>query len=152
MATLMTEREAVLFRLFVCATFMKGEPDHALLERAESLGPATTKVGYSLVEVGTLGGMIEGGLGAVVGELYSVDYETLAACDKKRDHPRLFRRGIVMLADGNEAHAYLLDMEQVRGRRRIRGGDWRRRFAPRAQGELAPAGAFVRWARGRHSR
>lgn len=117
------------FRLFAYGNFREGEADHQLLAGAEKLGQVSTKTGYTLIELGPLAGMIEGGLGAVVGELYSVDYPTLSACDKKRDHPRLFRRTTVVLADGSDAHAYLLDPDQVRGRRRVRGGDWRRRFA-----------------------
>jgi gamma-glutamylcyclotransferase (GGCT)/AIG2-like uncharacterized protein YtfP len=136
------------FRLFVYGTLRQGEVDHELLASAERLGEQSTKSGYTLVELGPLAGMIEGGAGAVIGELYSVDYATLSACDKKRDHPRLFRRQSVMLADGSEAHAYLLDFDQVRGRRRIRSGDWRKRF----EAKPPEPGPFVRWARSRHSR
>ncbi len=119
------------FKLFVYGSFLEGEPDHGLIAGAERIGAVVTRTGYTLVELnGPLAGMIEGGDGAVVGELYSVDYATLAACDAKRDHPRLFRRGNVVLEDGSQAHAYFLDADQVRGRRRVRSGDWRRRFEP----------------------
>jgi gamma-glutamylcyclotransferase (GGCT)/AIG2-like uncharacterized protein YtfP len=136
------------FPLFVYGTFLPGERDHETLAGAERIGEARTRDGYTLVEVGPLAGLIEGGMGAVAGELWSVEYTTLSACDVKRDHPRLFRRKDVVLSDGSVAHAYFLDPEQVRGKRRIRGGDWRRRF----EAKSPEPGPLVRWARARHSR
>ena len=133
------------FRLFVYGTFLAGEADHELLAGAELLGEIRTREGYALVELGPLGGLVETASGTVQGELYSVSYETLAACDRKRDHPRLFKRRAVLLADGSEAHSYLLDLEQVRGRRRLRDGDWRARFSAKK----APEGPWASWARSR---
>jgi len=136
------------YRLFVYGTFLKGEPDHGLLEGADLLGTARSVPRYKLVESGPLAGLIEPGDTAVVGEIYEVDQPTLARCDLKREHPRLFQRKRVMLDDGGEAEAYLLSVEQARGLRRVRGGDWRNRFRkPRPE-----PGAFVQWARGRHGR
>ena len=139
----------VRFRLFVYATLLEGEPEHDWLETAISLGPVRTASGYALVELGALGGLIETGDGSVVGELYEVVYDTLAHCDTKRDHPNLFHRKDVRLADDSVAHCYFLHLNQTRGRRRVRDGDWRQRFAPRKRPE---AGPFVTWAKGRHSR
>jgi gamma-glutamylcyclotransferase (GGCT)/AIG2-like uncharacterized protein YtfP len=136
------------FLLFVYGTFLQGERDHETIAGAERVGEARTREGYTLVEVGPLAGMIEGGRGAVAGDLYSVEYATLSACDVKRDHPRLFRRKDVVLADGQVAHAYFLEPEQVRGKRRIRGGDWRRRFEVKSP----EPGPLVRWTRSRNSR
>ncbi len=144
----MTTTPARRFALFAYGTFLPGERDHETLTGAELVGEARTRDGYTLVEVGPLAGMIEGGLGAVFGLLYSVEYATLSACDVKRDHPRLFRRKDVTLEDGTIAHAYFLEPEQVRGKRRIRGGDWRRRFEVKSP----EPGPLVRWARGRSSR
>jgi gamma-glutamylcyclotransferase (GGCT)/AIG2-like uncharacterized protein YtfP len=138
----------VRFRLFVYGTFLPGERDHETLAGAERIGEVRTRDGYTLVEVGPLAGLIEGGRGSVAGELWSLEYATLSACDVKRDIPRLYRRKEVVLEDGSTAHAYLLDIEQVRGKRRIRGGDWRRRF----EAERPEPGPLVRWARARHSR
>jgi len=140
------------FRLFVYGTFLPGEPDHELLAGAELVGPATTQPRYKLVELTGAAGLLDRGDTAVVGEVYELDVKTLAACDVKREHPVLFERRGVELSDGSVAHAYFLRHEQSRGRRRIRGGDWRNRFAPGRPGELSKAGPFVTWARGRHRR
>lgn len=142
----------VTFRLFVCATFLSGEREHPTLmpksSPARSLGPARTAQGYSLVETRALGGLLEGGEGDVSGELYEVSYDVLRACDKVRDHPSRFERREVKLADGTMAHAYFFRAEQARGLRRIKGGDWKQRFAV-----AKPAGgALVQWAKGRHTR
>jgi gamma-glutamylcyclotransferase (GGCT)/AIG2-like uncharacterized protein YtfP len=140
------------FRLFVYGTLLEGEPDHGLLGGSRSLGPVATAAGYRLVELGPLAGMLEGGDELVHGELYEVVYDTLAACDKLRDHPRLFHRKTVKLADGSAAESYLMHPDQVRGRRRVRGGDWRSRFGARRAGELSEPGPFVSWTRARFGR
>lgn len=142
--------DPVTFRLFVCATFMSGEREHATLmpkaSPARRIGAARTAVGYSLVETRALGGLLGSGEGDVVGELYEVSYEVLRACDKLRDHPSRFERRDVKLEDGTIAHAYFFREDQARGLRRIKGGDWKQRFAV-----AKPAGgALVQWAKGRH--
>ncbi len=137
------------FRLFVYGTFLPGEPDHRLLDGAELVGPATTQPRYKLVELTGAAGLLDRGDTAVVGEIYELDVKTLAGCDVKREHPVLFQRRGVELSDGSVAHAYFLSHEQSRGRRRVRGGDWRKRFAPSRGDELSEAGPFVGWSRSR---
>jgi hypothetical protein len=73
----------------------------------------------------------------------------LASIDVQVQHPVLFKRTTIRLQDGVEAETYLLDVDQVRGRRRIRSGDWRARFQPPPH-PSARDDAFVRWARNRH--
>ncbi len=139
---------AVTFRLFAYGTLLPEEADHQLLEGAVSLGPIRTKEGYTLVELNALAGMIAGGDGSVLGELFEVSYDTLARCDEHRDHPRLYHRAEIELEDGSRAHAYLMHPNQVRGKRRLKDGDWRARF----KRELPTAGPFVHWAKSRYRR
>lgn len=137
-----------MFRLFEYGTLMTGEVDHATLRGATPIATLRTARGYQLVETRALAGLVESGDADVVGELYELPRETMAACDLLRGHPTLFLRKEIRLADGSTAFAYVLRDDQARGLRRIRGGDWRQRFAsPKAQ-----AGALVSWARARHRR
>jgi gamma-glutamylcyclotransferase (GGCT)/AIG2-like uncharacterized protein YtfP len=130
---------------------LSGEPDAALLEGAVLLGEARTVARYGLIDLGSLGVLLDGltiDVAPVVGELYEVTAQTLARCDVKHDHPTLFVRQDVELDDGSQAFAYFGRPLGIRGRRRVRGGDWRRRF------EVAKpeAGPLVTWARGRQVR
>jgi gamma-glutamylaminecyclotransferase len=134
------------FRLFVYGTLLSGEPDADLLEGATALGAVRTAAQYHLVELGPNAALLEGGMVAVVGELYEVSAPTLARCDLKREHPVLYQRRRVTLEDQSEAYAYFLRNEQAIGRRRLPGGDWKARFAVKKP----EAGPFVRWARERH--
>ncbi|MFO0611933.1 MAG: gamma-glutamylcyclotransferase family protein [Polyangiaceae bacterium] len=136
------------FPLFVCGTFLSGEREHDLLAGTPRRATIATAKGYTLVEVRALAALLEGGAGAVVGELYDVSYDVLRACDKRRDHPALFHRKDVRLADGSIAQGYFLRDDQARGLRRIHSGDFRARFAV-AKPEPGP---FARWAKGRHTR
>jgi len=61
--------------------------------------------------------------------------------------PILFQRSSIRLADGALVEAYVMTAEQVRGKRRLAAGDWRKRFAPPV--ERRAGGAFVKWARTR---
>jgi len=127
---------------------MSGEPAHALLDGAASLGPAKTKPAYDLFDLGPYPALTDGGTTAVVGEVVEVTVPMLAALDLHEEVPRLFERRPIELDDGRSVDAYLLDREKVRGRRRIRSGDWRARF----QVERAPGArdsAMVSWMRKR---
>jgi gamma-glutamylcyclotransferase (GGCT)/AIG2-like uncharacterized protein YtfP len=140
---------AATFRLFAYGTFLPGEVDHEVIAAARHLGPARTAQGYTLVELNAFAGLLEEKEGGqVAGEVYELAYETLDACDKRRDHPRRYRRKTIPLEDGTTAEAYLILPEQALGRRRLRAGDWRSRFKK----ERPEAGPFVRWARDRNRR
>jgi len=133
--------------MFFYGTMLPGERDHALLESAQSLGPALTEPLYQLVELNVYAALIPDGKVAVHGELYAVDLETRRQIDVKRQVPILFQRAKIRLADGSDAETYLMTADQVRGKRRLAHGDWRKRFAPTVD-RTAP-GQFVNWTRSR---
>jgi gamma-glutamylcyclotransferase (GGCT)/AIG2-like uncharacterized protein YtfP len=113
-------------RLFVYGTLQSGEGNHRLLRTSRLLGVRRTDARYTLVSLGAFPALLEGGATSVVGELYEVDGDTLAAVDRLEGHPHLYRRERVQLLGGERAEGYLL----AGGRRErtpvIRHGDWRR--------------------------
>jgi gamma-glutamylcyclotransferase (GGCT)/AIG2-like uncharacterized protein YtfP len=136
-----------LLRLFVYSSLLSGEAEHDLLEGAKLLGPAVTLPEYHLFELGPYGALVSGGTTRVAGELYEVDRECRRRLDVHREVGVLFERGVVRLDGGGEAESYLMPAHRVRGKRRIRGGDWKGRFGGGPGG--LRAGPFVTWSRGR---
>ena len=126
---------------------LPGERDHALLKDAELLGPALTEPLYQLVELNVYAALVPDGKVAVHGELYAVDLETRRQIDVSRQVPILFQRAKIRLADGSDAETYLMNTDQVRGKRRLAHGDWRKRFAPTL--ERSAPGQLVSWTRTR---
>ncbi|MEI9949812.1 MAG: gamma-glutamylcyclotransferase family protein [Pseudomonadota bacterium] len=134
-------------RMFFYGTLLPGERDHALLTNAELLGPALTEPLYQLVELNVYAALIPDGKAAVHGELYAVDLQTRRQIDVSRQVPILFQRETIRLADGTDAETYLMNADQVRGKRRLAHGDFRKRFAPTLE-RHAP-GQLVSWTRTR---
>jgi len=134
-------------RLFFYGTLLPGERDHGLLAGAELLGPAVTQPLYQLVELNVYAALIPDGKVAVHGELYLVNLETRRQIDVKRQVPILFQRAKVRLADGSDAETYLMNPDQVRGKRRLAHGDWRKRFQPTLERRVP--GQLVSWTRTR---
>jgi gamma-glutamylcyclotransferase (GGCT)/AIG2-like uncharacterized protein YtfP len=89
---------------------------------------------------------VPGGNTAVHGEVYLVDRATCIAIDVRREVPILFQRGAVRLEDGSIVESHVLSPDQVRGRRRIASGEWRKRFASPVSPVTRP---WTEWARGR---
>jgi gamma-glutamylcyclotransferase (GGCT)/AIG2-like uncharacterized protein YtfP len=137
-------------RLFVYGTLLEGQPGHGLLDGAEFVGAASTEPAFELIDLGAYAALVPGGSTSVSGELYSLDREGLARIDRERQVPLLFERARIRLADGSDAEAYVMPADKVRGRRRLRHGDWRKRFAPTVP-RPAPS-PFVAWARGRFTK
>jgi gamma-glutamylaminecyclotransferase len=134
--------------LFVYGTLLPGETSHARLDGARALGPARTTPAYDLYDLGPYPALVDGGATAVVGELFEVPLPMLAALDVYEQVPILFQRARVALDDGRVAQTYVLARDQVRGRRRIRSGDWRGRFRAEPTPGAREA-AIVQWARKR---
>lgn len=133
--------------LFVYGSLRQGEPHHGLLAGARLIGMASTPPAFHLVEVAPYAALVRGGPTAVTGELYDVDLQMRRTIDVERQVPLLFTRETIELAAGISADTYLLTTEQVRGRRRLAHGDWKKRFTP----SISPhaGGAWAAWARGR---
>jgi gamma-glutamylcyclotransferase (GGCT)/AIG2-like uncharacterized protein YtfP len=127
---------------------MQGERDHALVAAAEFVGVVKTQALYKLVDVGPYPALLTGGTLAVEGELYVVDAKQRFATDVKYECPVLFQRIAVTLEDGTTAEAYAMREDQVRGKRRLFYGDWRKRFQPRPRADSV-GGPLVRAARER---
>lgn len=133
-------------RFFVYGSLMSGEPDHARLGGAAKVASVRTRPGYSLVELGPLAALVAEGQDTVLGEVYELEGEAFRKVALRHDYASLYRVDPVELEDGTRAQAFTLPTDQVRGKRRIDGGDWRGRFAARNRPEPS---AFVKWARSR---
>jgi len=112
-------------RIFVYGTLRRGGFYHdRYLSRARFLGLARTALGFVLTDLGRYPGMIRGGSEAVIGELYEVDAESLSAIDELEDHPEEYQRGVISLADGGSATAYLFRRDDPDVHPRVPSGDW----------------------------
>lgn len=118
-------------RVFVYGTLLSGERNHHLLAHARLVGEARTEPLFSLYDLGAFPGLVPRGSQAVAGEVYEVDEPTLAALDRLEGHPDFYRRASIALHDGRPVLAYLLTIEQVRGRPIIASGAWRTRHEGR---------------------
>jgi gamma-glutamylcyclotransferase (GGCT)/AIG2-like uncharacterized protein YtfP len=112
-------------RTFVYGTLLSGEPNHAQLGGARLLGPARTESRYMLVSLGPYPALLEGGTTSVVGEVYEVDDDLLAALDRFEGRPHLYQRTLVQLVGGESAHGYVLARAAQPRYPVIKGGDWR---------------------------
>lgn len=113
-------------RLFVYGTLMQGEDNAAAIAGGRLLGSARTRAAYTLVHLGAYPALLAKGDAAIAGELYEIDEPLLERLDELEEHPHLFRRGPVLLADGSEAQAYFL--ARASGEAPIVArGDWRLR-------------------------
>ena len=118
-----------LLLLFAYGSLRRGERDHEALLGSACRGTVRTREGYRLVDLGVYAAMIESGHQSVVGELYEITRETRRRIDVMKEAGILFQRVRVQLEDGSSAEAYVMQEDQVRGRRRLRTGDWKQRFA-----------------------
>jgi gamma-glutamylaminecyclotransferase len=114
-------------KVFVYGTLMKGEGNHSLLDNkfSEYIGPAITKRGYTLYNLGSFPGVIEKGTSAVLGEVYEVCAFTLSRLDYLEGHPHFYKRKKVVLRDGSTVQMYFLKEEDVVGCPVIKSGDWK---------------------------
>jgi gamma-glutamylaminecyclotransferase len=119
--------QSARIRVFVYGTLLRGEDNHRFLRSASYLGSARTAPRFQLFDVGPFPALVDSGATAVVGELYEVDVETLAALDELEDHPDVYRRTEIPLDDGTVAHAYLLVRAPAEDLPVIASGDWRLR-------------------------
>jgi gamma-glutamylcyclotransferase (GGCT)/AIG2-like uncharacterized protein YtfP len=135
--------------LFVYGSLLPGEADHDTLAGAKRLGPAVAPRAR-LVDLGaypalslvsTPGAPAEW---AVVGEVYEVDPVILSRIDVIKQVPSLFQRREIELADQRVAHTYVMSDAQLRGRKRLPSGDWKRRFEPRRRAEFTEPPRYAR--------
>ena len=148
----MTARTGALesVRLFVYGSLLRGEREHGLLDGAVFLGEVRTASAYLLVDLVQFPALVLGGSVSVAGELYVIDKKQRYAIDVRKQWPILFQRSTVLLADGSEAETYVMRDDQVRGRRRLKHGSWRERFAPRPR--ASASSPMAEWARTRFRR
>ena len=114
-------------KVFVYGTLMSGESNHFFLEERSSkyIRKAVTERGYTLYDLGGFPGMVSGGTGAVMGEVYDVCARTRRRLDQLEGHPQFYRRHIIRLQDGEKVEAYILEVGYTRGCPVIKSGDWR---------------------------
>lgn len=124
-----SDSERVL--IFAYGLLLKGESEHSLVAKAEFVGEVRTKPAFTLVDLGVYPALVVGGSTAVLGELYGMDKQTRFVLDVRHQCPVLFQRVSIELECGSVVDTYAMRDEQVRGKRRLKYGDWRTRFAPR---------------------
>jgi gamma-glutamylaminecyclotransferase len=117
-------------RVFVYGTLMKGEHHHEVLKEASFVGLSETEPRFELVQIEYYPALLSGGTTRIIGEIYEVDDATLAKLDELEEVPGYFVRELMKLADGSEAHVYLMPRERAEGAEPIPSGYFRMRTAP----------------------
>ena len=104
-------------RFLIYGTFMRGQPGHSNLDRAQFVDAVETAAHYRLWEIdGRWPALIEDDHGvAIAAELYEIDEQHLARLEELE--PTGWNRAPVELADGRAAEAFLGDPSlRARGR------------------------------------
>ncbi len=115
----------VAHRVFVYGSLMRGLEHHDQIQRAGTAQSCATEAGYYLALQGRYPALVRGGVGRVVGEVYSVSLAELQRLDDFEGCPSLYQRQRLVLEDGSEAWGYLISEEQAADLPRIPSGCWR---------------------------
>ncbi len=107
-------------QLFVYGTLKHGFHNAFYLIDAEYLGEFTTRSDYSMFDFGGFPAVSEGGNCAIVGEVYAINEEHLAATDRLEWHPGFYQRVVIETAYG-EAWMYVVQALQCTGKVRLDG-------------------------------
>lgn len=112
-------------RVFVYGTLRRGQPNHPLLRGATFLGGHCTEAAFTMVDLGTYPGVVEGGTTSITGEVYRVDRATLGRLDRLEAYPLVYTRKQIETPFGA---AWIYLHRHAAGRRGcIACGDWLRR-------------------------
>ncbi len=98
-----------MIKFFTYGTFRQNECRHYILQsfKPEFIKQIETVAKYTLINLGSFPGIIEGGNNAIVGELYDITDDIMAVFDMIEGHPSFFCRKEIELVDGTNAAAYV---------------------------------------------
>lgn len=83
----------MLKRVFVYGTLKKGFGNHRLLENAKYVGEAETVFPvYTMFDIGSFPGVVQGGETMIKGEVYDVNDEEFANLDRLEGYPSMYTR------------------------------------------------------------
>ena len=120
--------------LVVYGTLKRGHPNHHWLLDAHYQGVVRLE-GMALYDLGPFPMAIRGS-GELIGELYRLDADTLAAIDRFEGAPRLYQRLRCQPVGGPWSWVYLGSFRQVRHSPRLVSGVWSGTRRLRRQDEL----------------
>ena len=106
-------------RIFVYGSLLEGLGNHGFLVDQELVSEATTKASYTLIDLGSFPGLLEGGNTAVKGELYDVTESGMRRVNGlegvDEDYPKrgLYRRENIEMDDGSVAIGYIYNNRTV---------------------------------------
>jgi gamma-glutamylcyclotransferase (GGCT)/AIG2-like uncharacterized protein YtfP len=112
-------------RLVVYGSLKRGFPNADQLWHARFIGEISTSSGFSLRAAGEFPVLVREGVGAVFGELFSVQDEELGRLDDFEGCPDVYQREEIVLADGGRAMAYTMTADRARIYPPVPGGIWR---------------------------
>lgn len=95
--------------IFVYGTLKQGWGNHRCIEGQEYLGHAETQYpNWQMYSLGGFPGVTEGNK-TITGELYAIDDEAFARCDRLEGHPNFYKRRMIGILDGDgqEVNAWM---------------------------------------------
>jgi gamma-glutamylaminecyclotransferase len=123
-------------RVFLYGSLLPGEANHGELRGAEWLADTTTEPRFDLFDLGPYPALVEGGTTAVRGAVFAVNERLLGRLDRFEEHPDLYVRTTLSLANGETAFGYLfVDTIFARTHPAIVDGCWRTHRRGRTPGK-----------------
>lgn len=107
-------------RLFVYGSLKQGFHNAVYLSDARFLGIHATDADYSMYDFGTYPGVSIGGSTSIVGEIYEIDDQHLAATDRLEWYPDYYQRIVIETFHG-DAWMYVIREELCEGKLLVPG-------------------------------
>lgn len=110
-------------KLFVYGTLKQGFGNHVLLKDSTLIGTLELP-GYSMHSFGWFPVITPSQRDSVVGELYEIDEDTLARCDRLEGHPSFYQRITEHDSEHGEFYVYVQHPDEVQHLAKVEGGEW----------------------------
>lgn len=114
--------------VFVYGSLLRGLPNHAVLAKngsARFVRHDISEPVYTMVSLGSFPAVHRGGSTSILGEVWEVDAECLAALDRLEGHPNFYHRAAIDLGGSDDVVSYFLTGRARVEQQRVTSGDWR---------------------------